>query len=228
MAQHVLLLTSSVYEKYINPQDHSIHPLFGDGATATYVAGEETETPFLHSFVFGTDGAQYDKPYISVGGSRNMPRENPEVFEMDERGNTRSKYESTWMGQPSPISPYGRYRQWWIGCWTGEDWNERIWIIAFSIKQMNSCWSTCAKKCGLMDAPFHNDIEKIGNTVSDTVPFGLEDVLRKQASQMLRNVLLAGFGVGRMHCGSEQNDLKGESCRCLPYGKHARMERKAS
>ncbi len=84
------------------------------------------------------------------------------------------------------------------------------------------------KKCGLMDAPFHNDIEKIGNTVSDTVPFGLEDVLRKQASQMLRNVLLAGFGVGRMHCGSEQNDLKGESCRCLPYGKHARMERKAS
>ena len=200
MAQHVLLLISSVYEK-INLQDHSIHPLFGDGATATYVAGEETETPFLHSFVFGTDGSRYDKLYIPVGGSRHMPRENPEVFETDERGNTRSNYEVYMDGT---AITYFTLREvpTLVDQVLDKAGLERKDLDYCVFHQANKFMlEYVRKKCGLMDVSFHNDIEKIGNTVSGTSPFGLEAVLQQQEPQELRHVLLAGFGVGLSWAG---------------------------
>ncbi|MBQ7629873.1 MAG: 3-oxoacyl-ACP synthase, partial [Selenomonadaceae bacterium] len=39
IAKKILFLTSSVYTKYINMKDTSVRPLFGDGATATWIEG---------------------------------------------------------------------------------------------------------------------------------------------------------------------------------------------
>lgn len=196
MAQHVLLLTSSVYEKYINKKDHSIRPLFGDGATATYLTGEESEKPFLHSFVFGTDGSRYDKLYIPVGGSRNMPRDNPEVFETDERGSVRSNYEVYMDGTaityftlrevPKMVDQILEK-----ACLTRQDLEYCVFHQAnkFMLEYVR-------KKCELTQVPFFNHIENIGNTVSGTIPFGLEEILRQESPQKLQRVMLAGFGVG--------------------------------
>ena len=196
MAKNLLLLTSSVYEKYINKKDHSIRPLFGDGATATYITGEESDKPFLHSFVFGTDGSRYDKLYIPVGGSRNMPRDNPEVFETDERGSVRSNYEVYMDGTAityftlrevpvmvdQVLAKAGLIR---------EDLDYCVFHQAnkFMLEYVR-------KKCDLTEVPFHNDIEMIGNTVSGTIPFGIDDILKCESPKNLQNVLLAGFGVG--------------------------------
>lgn len=196
MAHRVLLLTSSVYEKYINKDDHTIRPLFGDGATATYIEGEESDTPFLHSFVFGTDGSRYDKLYIPVGGSRNMPRDNPEVFETDDRGNVRSNYEVYMDGtaityftlREVPVLVEQVLEKAGL---TRQDLDYCVFHQAnkFMLEYVR-------KKCDLMEVPFHNDIDKIGNTVSGTIPFGVEAILKKESPEKLHNVLFAGFGVG--------------------------------
>ena len=196
MAEKVLLLTSSVYLKYINKEDHACYPLFGDGATATYLAMEEGESPFLHSFVFGTDGSRYDKIIIPAGGSRNMPRETPEVFETDERGNIRSNYEVAMDGTA-------------ITYFTLREVPPMVEQILEKAGIARSDLDYCVfhqankfmldyvrKKCDLMEVPFHNNIEKIGNTVAGTIPFGLEEVLGQHDAGTLRRVLLAGFGVG--------------------------------
>ncbi len=196
MAERVLLLTTSVYLKYINKEDHACYPLFGDGATATYLAMEEGEAPFLHSFVFGTDGSRYDKIIIPAGGSRNMPRETPEVFETDERGNTRSNYEVAMDGTAityftlREVPPMVEQVLAKAGI-TREDLDYCVFHQAnkFMLEYVR-------KKCGLTEVPFHNNIEKIGNTVAGTIPFGLEEVLAEHDAGTLRRVLLAGFGVG--------------------------------
>ncbi len=201
MAQNILLLTSSVYEKYINKQDHSIRPLFGDGATATYIAGEEAETPFLHSFVFGTDGSRYDKLCIPVGGSRNMPRDNPEVFETDERGNVRSNYEVYMDGTAITYFTLREVPQ------LVESVLEKAGLTR---KDLDYCVFHQAnkfmleyvrKKCELTETPFFNDIEKIGNTVAGTIPFALERILKNNNIESLSKVMLAGFGVGLSWAG---------------------------
>ena len=52
----ILFLTSSVYTKYINKKDLATRPVFGDGATATWIEGVESDEESLRVFVFGTDG----------------------------------------------------------------------------------------------------------------------------------------------------------------------------
>lgn len=201
MAEKVLLLTSSVYLKYINKEDHACYPLFGDGATATYLTMEEGEEPFLHSFVFGTDGSRYDKIIIPVGGSRHMPRETPEVFETDERGNTHSNYEVAMDGTAityftlREVPPLVDAVLEKAGL-TREELDYCVFHQAnkFMLEYVR-------KKCRLMEVPFHNHIEDIGNTVSGTIPFGLEEILREHDPGELRRVLLAGFGVGLSWAG---------------------------
>ena len=52
------------------------------------------------------------------------------------------------------------------------------------------------KKCHLEKMAFYNDISKIGNTVSSSVPFGIDHTLKKTSFKDLSRVMLAGFGVG--------------------------------
>ena len=196
MAENVLLLTSSVYLKYINKEDHACYPLFGDGATATYLTMEEGEAPMLHSFAFGTDGSRYDKIIIPAGGSRNMPRETPEAFGTDEAGNRRSNYEVFMDGT---AIAYFTLRE------VPPMVEQILGKAGLSREDLDYCVFHQAnkfmlgyvrKKCKLQKVPFHNDIEKIGNTVSGTIPFGLEAILEEHDPKDLKRVLLAGFGVG--------------------------------
>ena len=201
LVRNVLLLTSSVYTKYINKQDMVTRPLFGDGASATLVAAVEREDPFLQGFVFGTDGEGYDKLIIPVGGSRNMPRETPEIFEKDDRGNVRSNYEMHMDGTaitffsmrtvPSLVEAVLEK----AGC-TREELDGCVFHQAnrYLLEKLR-------QRCRLEDVPFYNDIEHIGNTVSGTIPFALDDLLRQERLHDGHRILIAGFGVGLSWAG---------------------------
>ncbi|MEL7266891.1 MAG: ketoacyl-ACP synthase III, partial [Planctomycetota bacterium] len=52
-ASRILLITSETYSKYIQPDDRSLRPIFGDAAAVTLV--ESSDTPALSGFQFGTD-----------------------------------------------------------------------------------------------------------------------------------------------------------------------------
>ena len=60
-------------------------------------------------------------------------------------------------------------------------------------------------KAGLNDVPFHNDITSTGNIVSGSVPLAIEQVIKNTGAANLKNVMLAGFGVGLSWAGCIAN-----------------------
>ncbi len=196
LAKNILLLTASIYNKYINVNDKSIRPLFGDGATATLICAEESETPFLDGFIFGTDGSRFKNIYIPVGGSKNSPRNNPEVLEIDENENRRTNYEVHMDG--SAVTYFTlRITPKIVDEILKKTNLKREDINYYIFHQANKfVMNHVQKKCGLEKMNFYNDIEDIGNTVSGTIPFGIKKILQRNNPSELKKVMLAGFGVG--------------------------------
>ncbi|RYD20698.1 MAG: 3-oxoacyl-ACP synthase, partial [Lysobacteraceae bacterium] len=60
-ASGVLLVTADTYSKYIHPRDKSVRTLFGDGAAATLISGDDAGDAAIGPFVFGTDGSGADR-----------------------------------------------------------------------------------------------------------------------------------------------------------------------
>ncbi len=199
--KNILLITSSVYTKYINAQDLAIRPLFGDGATATWIEAVEEPTENIRAFVFGSDGARFDKLYIPVGGSKFMPRDNPEVFETDEGGNVHSNYEIHMDGAA-------------LAYFTLHEIPKLIDDVLNKAKLTRADLDYCIfhqanklimeylqKKAELENVPYFNDISKSGNLVSGSVPYAIEQVIKSVSPARLKKVLLTGFGVGLSWAG---------------------------
>ncbi|MBR5914054.1 MAG: ketoacyl-ACP synthase III [Selenomonadaceae bacterium] len=201
MAKKILFITSSVYTKYASKKDLGVRPLFGDGATATWIEGVDEESENIRAFVFGSDGSRYNKLYIPVGGSRNMPRNTPEVFEYDENHNGRSNYDAYMDGM---AITYFTFREvpplvdnvLAAAKITRADLDYCIFHQAnyFMLEQVR-------KKTALEDVPFHNDITHTGNLISGSVPYAIEQVIDSVDVKNLHNVLLTGFGVGLSWAG---------------------------
>lgn len=195
ISKNVLLLTSAISTKFINKKDKVMRPLFGDGATATLISSVEAENPFIHSFVFGTDGSRFDKLYIPAGGSKNVPTLTEDILE-EEDGNIHSNYE--WRMDGAAISFFTlRTVPTLVDDVLNKANLKREDIDYYIFHQANKfMMGHVQKKCKLNDLPFYNDILEIGNTVAGSVPFGIYHVLREKSCKNLGKVMLAGFGVG--------------------------------
>lgn len=199
LAKKILFLTSSVYTKYINVKDRATRPLFGDGATATLIDGGDNES--LRAFVFGSDGSRYDKLIIPVGGSRFMPRDNPEVFSTDDNGNYRSNYEIFMDGMAITYFTLREVPPLVDSVLTAANLT-RADLDYCIFHQANKFMMTYLRdKAGLNDVPFHNDIADTGNIVSGSVPLAIEQVVKNYGAANLKRVMLAGFGVGLSWAG---------------------------
>ena len=199
LAKKILFLTSSVYTKYINRADKSTRPLFGDGATATWIDGGSEES--LRAFVFGSDGSRFDKLIIPVGGSRHMPRDNPEIFSTDENGNFRSNWEIFMDGMAITYFTLREVPPLVEKVLTAAELT-RADLDYCIFHQANKFMMTYLRdKAGLLDVPFHNDISETGNLVSGSVPLAIEQVVKNFGAENLKRVMLAGFGVGLSWAG---------------------------
>lgn len=199
LAKKILFLTSSVYTKYINVKDKSARPLFGDGATATWLEGDDSEG--LSAFVFGSDGSRYDKLIIPVGGSRFTPRDTPEVFATDDNHNYRSNYEVFMDGMAITYFTLREIPKLVDNVLAAAQMT-RAELDYCIFHQANKFMMTYLRdKAGLNDVPFHNDISTTGNIVSGSVPLAIEQVVKAHGSANLKRVMLAGFGVGLSWAG---------------------------
>ena len=211
LAEKILFLTSSVYTKYINVKDTSTRPLFGDGATATWLEGGDTEG--LKAFIFGSDGSRYDKLIIPVGGSKNPPRDNPEVFSTDDNKNYRSNYEVFMDGMAITYFTLREIPK------LVDDVLTKANLVRADLDycifhQANKFMMTYLRdKAGLNDVPFHNDITNTGNIVSGSVPLAIEQVVKNHGAENLKRVMLAGFGVGLSWAGciADLSGMKGQT-----------------
>lgn len=194
--RNVLLLTAETYSKYINKDDNSVSPLFGDAATATFIEGEDVKTEGLGSFVFGTRGSQYDKLIVPCGGARNRYTETPEEQYIDDFGNKRTNRDIFMDGAAISYFALDVVPTTMDKILANSNMQKSD-IDFFVFHQANKFMLDYLRiRCGLIDYPYWNDVNEYGNTVSCSIPIALVDMLGKEKENKIKRVLSIGFGVG--------------------------------
>ncbi|HHR5883325.1 TPA: 3-oxoacyl-ACP synthase III family protein [Providencia alcalifaciens] len=195
-AKKVLLITSDMYSKYINDKDKSVRTLFGDAATATLVEATNSEHDFIHSFIFGTDGSGAENLIVPHGGSKEPISELSCQEYEDSHGNIRSPKNLYMNGAeiltftlsnvPKSIN---------LILDKAELKKESIDRVVFH--QANKFMlDKLRKKIGFTTEQFLISYETYGNTVSSSIPLGINDALNNGTLNSSHKLLICGFGVG--------------------------------
>lgn len=199
-ANNVLLLTSETYTKYIHPEDHAVWPLFGDAATATVVSAFDEKESGIIGLAYGTDGGGADKLIVPVGGMRQRYQTTPVITTEDKFGNVRTNQNlymdgSAIMNFALDVVPKTVDEILNKTSLRKED------IDYYVFHQANKFMlNSLQQLCGLTDLPFWNNCTEYGNTVSNSIPIAIVEMMKtiKDSDQKntLKYVMLIGFGVG--------------------------------
>ena len=190
IAKNILLLTAETYNKYLHPRDKGNKTIFGDGASATLVSTEGFAE--IGEFVLGTDGRGAEGLIVKTGSSRTKQPLNDVVF--DENGNPQSSdhlymdgkaiFDFTVQAVPPMIKDV-----------ISKNGLEKDDVDLYVFHQANKYMINFLRKLIAIDKEkFFEYLDKVGNTVSSTIPIALCEA--KKEGRLHGNILLAGFGVG--------------------------------
>lgn len=193
VASNVLLLTGETYSKLINKKDRGNLSIFGDAGSATVVSKNDVNKVF--NFELGTDGSGAQNLIVRNGGHKfnfeNLPQDknygtNNIYTDNDLYMNGPEIFNFTIKNIPDLIEKTLLINNLNI---------EGIDYVIFH--QANKFMlDYLRKKIRLPEHKFYVDIEKTGNTVSNTIPIALAESKTKGYIKKGDKVLLAGFGVG--------------------------------
>ncbi len=190
VAKNVLLLTAETYNKYLHPRDKGNRTIFGDGATATVVSTSGFAE--IGQFNLGTDGSGANNLIVRTGASRHPQKCDDLSF--DEGGNPRSSDYLFMDGSEIFMFTLVKVPKMMKAVLAANELQKED-IDLFVFHQANKYMlEHLRKKLKIDEDKFFVNLEKVGNTVSSTIPIALCDA-RKQG-RLRGNVLLAGFGVG--------------------------------
>lgn len=195
--KNVLLVTSETYSKYINKKDLINRLIFGDAASATLI--EKSDFEGVSKFVFGTDGSGYDKLIVK---NNFFNKKSDNEMELKCYGNNNFYNENNlYMDGPSIFS------------WTIDQIPQLIFstleknlinkekINMFILHQANKFLLNSIRKISKIDdSKFYINLEKYGNTVSNTIPISLKNYSKNITNK--EKIVLAGFGVGLSWAGT--------------------------
>ena len=190
IATNVLLLTAETYTKYIHPEDKGNQTIFGDAATATVVSTEGFAE--IGEFILGTDGSGADTLIVKNGGARN-PNKNGAAVELE---NGSTQWEDNLYMDGGAIFNFTSDA---VPVMTEQLLQKEglvqddidLWVF----HQANKYMINYLRKLMYIDKnKFFVYMDKVGNTVSSTIPIALTEAIRQD--RLHGNVLLAGFGVG--------------------------------
>ena len=200
-AQTVLLLTGETYSKYINPDDNTVKPLFGDAGTATLIEGVEAKDSGLRSFIFGTNGGGGSNLIVPVGGARRPFQSSKTIEESDEYGNKRTNHNLYMNG--SAISDFAlEVVPNTVDRVLSKEGINKADVDYYVFHQANKFMlEFLQQKCDLLEMPFWNDVSEYGNTVSCSIPIALCDLKMQNPNLKLECVMIVGFGVGLSWAG---------------------------
>jgi 3-oxoacyl-[acyl-carrier-protein] synthase-3 len=201
-ARNVLLLTAETYSKWIHPEDGTVRPLFGDAATATLICGEvDNNNEGMQAFHFGTNGGGSEYLIVPVGGIRNPSHCTPVIDQEDDYGNKRTNRHLYMNG--NEISKFAmEVVPNTLDDILGRTGYKREEIDYYVFHQANKFMlSFLQQKCGLQGLPFWNKPDNYGNTVSNSIPLALEEILLEKKVSTLNRVIAIGFGVGLSWAG---------------------------
>lgn len=198
----VLLITSELYSRYINKHDKSVRTLFGDAATATLIEGVESDEELLTGFVFGSDGSGDKNLIVPHGGSVTPIQSGSHQETRDASGNLRSPADLYMNGAeiltftlksvPKLVNSILQRTKLDI-----PDIDKVVFHQAnkFMLEKLR-------KKTKFTEEQFLVSYENYGNTVSSTIPLGLELAQNEGKLNNGDNVLVCGFGVGYSWAGA--------------------------
>lgn len=200
IAQNILLLTAETYTKYIHPQDKGNMTIFGDGASATLVSTEGFAE--IGEVVLGTDGSGAENLIVRSLAARNKALMND--AQSDEDGNIVSgdhlyMHGGNVFNFTADVVPDMVEK---LMAKSGLQQDEvDLWVFHQANKYMINY---LRKLLDIDKDKFYIFMEKVGNTVSSTIPIALCEA--RKEDRLHGHVLLAGFGVGlswggvMLHC----------------------------
>ncbi len=199
LSKKLLLLTASLYSRDVSREDRATAPVFGDGASATLLEAAGGARPLLDAFVFGTDGSGAKSIIREVGGSRfpygSAPLENIE----DEHG-SHTKADLFMDGQEVMLFTLREVPPMVEEVLARAGLAREELSYAVFHQPNKFMLDYVQRKCKLQQVPFFHDVRKTGNTVSASIPLGLEQIIGHYEGD-LSHVLLAGYGVGLSWAG---------------------------
>lgn len=194
MASNILLITADTYSKYINAKDRSTNVLFGDGAAVSLICKEENAG--IIDVQLASAGSEYESFYIPSGGCRSPKNDTTKIISKDYSGNERTLENIHMNG----------FAVWkFISKTVPDQINDLLTRNNLTVKEVNFFGFHQASKLTLdslikamkidPEKVFMN-LDKVGNTVSASIPIALKDAELKGKLKKGDLVLLSGFGVG--------------------------------
>ena len=196
IASNILLVTADTYSKYIHERDKSVRTLFGDGAAATLIRRNgPNDTGSIGPFEFGTDGSGAKELIVEAGGFRTPSTLETADEKTDSHGNVRSR-DNLYMNGGAVLNFTLKRVPEVVGRLTAKMDTDLAGFDSVILHQANKFMlDTLQKKLGLPDAKVPRRYEDVGNTVSSTIPFVLEQMQTDGRFPKGRHMLV-GFGVG--------------------------------
>lgn len=199
LSRKLLLLTSSLYNGSISHEDSATAPVFGDGASATLIEMVESEKPLLDAFVFGTDGAGAKSIIQEVGGSR-FPFASTPLEKIEDEHGSHTRADIFMDGQEVMLFTLREVPPMVEEVLRKASLPREELSYAVFHQPNKFMLDYVQRKCKLQKVPFFNDVRSTGNTVSASIPLGLESIVERNEGD-LSHVLLAGYGVGLSWAG---------------------------
>ncbi|MCB0723891.1 MAG: ketoacyl-ACP synthase III [Ignavibacteriae bacterium] len=194
LSKNILLINGDTYSRFINPGDRSTKSLFGDAATVSLLGvGPSGE---LIDVILQSSGKDYKSFYVPAGGCRIPFSQQTAEEEKDESGNIRSLNDIYMNG-------FGVWK--FIGETVPAQIKELLKrndlskddIDCFIFHQASKLTLDSLLNALKLDKEkVYMNMDKVGNTVSASIPIALKDAWDEGKIKRGDRILLSGFGVG--------------------------------
>jgi len=194
MAKNVLLINADTYSKYINIDDRSTTVLFGDGAAASIIG--LTDSPGILDIMLASSGKDFDSFYIPAGGCKLPKSEQTALLETDHSGNVRSLENIHMNG----------FAVWkFISKTVPDQINQLLERNNFTFNEIDLVvfhqaskltLDSLIKSLKIDEAKVYSNLNRVGNTVSASIPIALKQAEEEGRLKIGDKVLISGFGVG--------------------------------
>ncbi|MBW7891157.1 MAG: ketoacyl-ACP synthase III [Chitinophagaceae bacterium] len=193
-ASNVLLITAETYSKLLHPEDKGNRSIFGDGAAAIYIHGEQ-QGGYIEKIVLGTNGTGAPNLIVKNGAMRSQ-KTGDKTLHTNEEGNPYNDnylymngaeiFNFTLESVPLLVNKVLEKNKLTL---------EEIDLFVFH--QANKFMlDYLRKKIKIPTERFFVYMAHCGNTVSSTIPIALKNAFIEGKIKPGSRVLIAGFGVG--------------------------------
>jgi 3-oxoacyl-[acyl-carrier-protein] synthase-3 len=178
-----LIICSETYTKYINKDDRSCRPIFSDGAAAIFIE-QAQDNQSIGPFILGTDGTGANDLILKNSGVNCYINNDKKHLPLYMHGSRVFMFALT--AVPKSVSNLLRKA------------NLQIQDIDLFIFHQASkvAIDSLVGKLKIPNGKVFRNYDKIGNTVSASIPIALKDALNRNLIQKGDVIMLIGFGVG--------------------------------